>query len=458
MVIHRFIPSVFDSVSHFQDLSLIIQSALDAVDPRKSVERGMQLNEVQISINEIGKKKKGELIIACGAGKASAGMATGLFNILGEEITSGLVITKKLPGNFSELKKHRISIFLGDHPVPGNNSLDATKQLLTLLQPCSPRDLVICLISGGASALMAAPVNGISLEDIQSVTRTLLACGATINEINSVRKHLDRVKGGGLIRMVNGARIISLIISDVVGDPLSVIASGPTSPDPSTFFDAWQVFEKYRIVDHIPANITKVIREGMDGKILETLKENAPIFQRISNHIIANNTMAVDHAVQRARDLGYESIALGVPLTGEARDVGKILAEKICKISKVESIGGKGKIIIGGGETTVTKSGDGVGGRNLEVALGAVRVMDGVNNAAIITFATDGEDGPTDAAGAIVTGETYKDGLKLGMQPESFLANNNSYIYFNRLDSLIKTGSTGTNVMDLVFLYIPPSS
>jgi glycerate 2-kinase len=458
MVKNRFIPSSFYSVSHFQDISLIIQAALEAVDPIKSIERGVQLNDVQIFINGIGRKKNGGSIFACGAGKASAGMATGLLNILGERITSGFVITKKLPGDFLELKKHQISIFLGDHPVPGNNSVNATKQLITFLQICSPQDLVICLISGGASALMVAPVIGISLENIRSITRILLACGATINEINSVRKHLDRVKGGGLIRMVNGARIFSLIMSDVVGDPISVIASGPTSPDPSTFFDAWQVFEKYRIVDQIPADITHVIKDGMDGKLPETLKENAPVFRRTSNHIIANNTMAVDQAVQKAREFGYESEALGAPLTGEARDVGKMLAEMVCEISKGKSIGGKGKIFISGGETTVTKSGDGLGGRNLEVALGAVRPMDGVNNAAIITFATDGEDGPTDAAGAIVTGDTYRDGLKLGIQPESFLASNDSYHYFNRLDSLIKTGSTGTNVMDLAFLYIPPIS
>ncbi len=442
----------FHSVQRAQELSVIIQAALTAVDPCQAVERAIHIHNNQFNIAETGPIDLPDRVIVVGAGKASIDMAKGLVRILGSRISGGVVITKKLGSDISALPLANIEVTEGDHPIPGAKSMRATQKLIDVLKKCTPEDLVICLISGGASALMTAPMEGVSLADLRNLTKTLLASGAEIGEINAVRKHLDQVKGGGLVRMANGARVISLIISDVVGDSLTVIASGPTVPDFTTFQDAWRVIEKYRLTKEIPARIIKILYDGRVGKIQETLKKDAPIFQRVTNRVVANNFIAADHAVQKAKELGYDAKVFNNSLTGEARKVGTILAERLKASCQNIQPSSKGLLQVGGGETTVTLTGKGIGGRNLEVALGAVRSLDGIPDIALVTLATDGEDGPTDAAGAIVTGNTFGAGVRLGIWPETYLENNDSYTYFEKLDALVKTGSTGTNVMDLMFL------
>lgn len=440
-----------------RDVRKILQSSLEAVDASRVVRNCVNTKNGKIIICGKEFTSIGRRISAVGIGKASVGMMIGLKKALRHQTTGGIVIAKAQHPIDSFASIDDFEICYGDHPVPSAKSIAATKKVIGYLNQSNENDLVICLISGGASSLMTLPIDGVSLEDIQSTTKSLLESGATIQEINTIRKHLDQVKGGGLIKFSNGARIISLIISDVIGDPLSVIASGPTAPDTTTFKNAWKILEKYHLQKSIPSTIKNAIKNGLDGKIEETLKPGNPVFSKVDNRIIASNSLAVKAAIQKARELGYEASALEHCIMGEAREVGERLVWNWLKTSEEMPIAGKGRMLIGGGETTVTKTGNGLGGRNLEVALGAVTLLRGNRGKALITFTTDGEDGPTDAAGAIVTDTTYENGHHIGVIPNEYLGNNDSYHYFEKVGGLIKSGSTGTNVMDMVILYSVPA-
>lgn len=450
-----YLPEFIDE-SFTQDVRKILHSCINTVDATRVVKNYVKLvnSKIVIGDNEVS-SQRGK-ILAVGVGKAGFGMMKGLKEVVRDQLSGGLLITKTPHPGYHFTPEQNIAIRYGDHPFPGAKSIAATGDLLDFLKDCNENDLVICLISGGASSLMTSPIDGVSLEDIQSITKQLLSCGATIHEINTIRKHLDQVKGGGLIKFMNGAQIISLIISDVIGDPLSVIASGPTAPDTTTFKDADQILEKYHLQSSIPSTIKNALKNGINGKIEETLKPGDQVFSKVENLIIASNSLTVKAAIKMAIRLGYEASSLEHNIMGEARDVGAGLARKFLGRSAKIPIIGKGRFLIGGGETTVTKTGNGLGGRNLEVALGAVAELRGDRQKALITFATDGEDGPTDAAGAIVTNATYKNGMQIGVIPDAFLQNNDSYHYFEKVGGLIKTGSTGTNVMDLVLLYSSP--
>ena len=441
----------------------ILSASLEAVDPfeiiHKTIKRKgnfLQINNRSYPLIEF------EHIYLIGIGKASFTMASATAQILGKYITSGIVLVKDLPEESSTITKlsptemillDKISIIKAGHPIPNRQSLEGTQKIISLLSSTGSKDLIICLISGGGSALMSSPADEISLTDIQRLTKILLANGATIKEINTIRKHLDRVKGGRLAQAAYPARMVTLILSDVIDDPLDMIASGPTVPDPTTFHDVDNIIKKYQLDADLPASITRHIENGLAGNIIETPKPNNPVFENVDNFIIGNLYKAATAGFLQARKEGFNTLLLTTSLQGEAQYVGQFLATILKQIAKTGEPIPRPSCLIAGGETTVTIHGNGLGGRNLELALGAVDVLADLPNIALITLATDGDDGPTHAAGAIVTGDTKANATKQKMHTRDYLQRNDSYPFFKSLNSLIITGPTGTNVNDLFFLF-----
>ena len=314
----------------------------------------------------------------------------------------------------------------------------------------------MCLISGGGSALFVYPYNGITLEDKQISTDLLLKAGADINELNAVRKHISRVKGGRFVEIAYPAKVFALIISDVLGDKLDVIASGPTSPDRSTFQDALNVIDKYKLKAEIPGSVIDILNRGREGLVPETPKGGDPVFRTVKNTIIGNNQKVLDAAKDEAQALGFEAEIIASNISGEARDVGRWFAGRASEIRNALTLKKEKKqvCLISGGETTVTVRGSGKGGRNTELALGFAREIEDTQGITFLSAGTDGTDGPTDAAGAIVDGSTIGKAKSLGLNPDEYLANNDSYNFFKHIDSLFVTGPTGTNVMDVQILLI----
>ena len=364
---------------------------------------------------------------ALGLGKAACAMTSALAD--STRLTEALIITK----HAARLDFGPVTVIEGDHPIPGEASLAAGRAAREFVSRLGPRDLLICLVSGGGSALMAAPV--IPLPDLQALTSALLASGARIEEINTVRRHLDSLKGGGLAQAANGAQIVSLILSDVVGDAIEAIACGPTAPDPSTCQDAMAIVGRI-------SNSTYQFRE--------TLKPGAPLFRNVRNHIIASNETALRAAKKQAEAGGFFAEIIETEMQGEAREVGRRLAERLKETVRIRP---RPFCLLAGGETTVTLRGDGRGGRNQELVLGAVETLRGMQDILLLSIATDGEDGPTDAAGALATGESAQRAESLGMAAADYLSRNDAYSFFAKLDDLIKPGPSGTNVNDLVFLF-----
>jgi glycerate 2-kinase len=389
-------------------------------------------------------------VFIIGSGKASQAMASEAAAILGSYLTKGLIIVKHQDG---ALFDQRITVVNGGHPLPDQNSLESTQKVMQFVRGLHEDDLVITLLSGGASALMSLPVQGVTLADLQVLTRELLVCGATINEINCLRKHLDQVKGGRLAGLIYPAKLITLILSDVVGSPLDVIASGPATSDPSTYAEAIAVLKKYEMMNRVPASITSVLVNGDQGRLEETLKKDDQRLASVRNIIVGDNTLAAKAAVRQAQQEGYHSLLLTTYLQGEASQTGKWLASILKQVAASGDPQPRPCCLVCGGETTVTLKGQGKGGRNQEAALGAVEGLNGLENVALVTLATDGEDGPTDAAGAVVTGSTAGKARQAALSTRNALADNDSYTYFEKLGDLIKTGPTGTNVNDLVFLF-----
>ncbi len=430
-----------------------ILSALNTVNPKQAV-----LNNVKRRGNllVIGRYKFAltgyRNIYVLGGGKASGLMAEAIEEILGDKITSGVI--NVLKGTEKMVKTKKIKINGATHPIPGEEGVNSTKAMLEIARKAGKDDLIIVLISGGGSALMPCPADPVTLEDKKIVTNLLLKCGATINEINVVRKHLSEFKGGQLAKTAYPATLVNLIISDVVGDPLDIIASGPTVPDSSTFQDAYNVLKKYNLLNKIPENIKKRIQLGLSGKIEETPKPGDKIFRNVHNILIASNRTACIAAVKKARELGINSMLLSTYIEGEARHVGAVLAGLAKEIHNYDTPIKKPAVIVCGGETTVTVVGNGKGGRNQELALGSALKISGLNGIVIASVGTDGKDGTSDAAGAIVDGQTLKRAQKLGLDTTKYLANNNSYMFFKKLGDAIFTGTTGTNVNDLITIVV----
>jgi glycerate 2-kinase len=432
----------------------IFQAGLLAVDPYRAV--GLYTDKIR-SVYRDGNFKS---LLVAGFGKAACSMTNAMEDGLGDIIDKGIIITKygHMERQKSEVRsqKGKIKAFEAGHPVPDENGVKGTDEIIELLKGADENTLVACLISGGGSALLVSPCEGITLEEKQEITRMLLKAGADINDLNCVRKHISRVKGGRLAEIAYPASIMSLILSDVIGDRLDVIASGPTSPDSTTYDNALSVLKKYGIADKIPQSISDVLNNGPDGPVPDTPKEGNVIFRKIQNIIIGSNRTALDAAKQKAEGLGFDSEIISYELSGEAKDAAKWLAEEVRKRGSAEVQKNKKSLcLISGGETTVTVRGTGLGGRNMEFALAFAMEIEGINGVTLLSAGTDGTDGPTDAAGAIVDGETVKRAKAIGIGPEEYLNNNDSYNFFRKTEGLLVTGPTGTNVMDMqiVLLY-----
>lgn len=431
-----------------QSISRILQASIEAANPFKVIEHNLSICKEQL---KVGSKTfllyPTSRIVAVAIGKASISMAEAAQSILGNRIEKGVVVCKHRPDGCDFIGN--MEVMQGSHPVPDEKSITAAIRIEQMVSELSGEDIVLLLISGGGSALVCRPAEGITLQDMQAVTSALLKSGASINELNAVRKHLDMIKGGGLLKMAAPAQVAALVISDVVNSPLDVIASGPAVPDPSTFAEVKSILEKYVGLDAIPSAVLDRINKGCRGEVEETLKSDDPMAAKVSHTIAASNRVSAQAALKVALDEGFDAELLTCELVGEARLTGDHLADLL--ISK--QVKGKPWLGIAGGETTVKVKGNGLGGRNLEVALGAVRKLSGQSNCLVITQATDGEDGPTDAAGAFVTGETLKKASSLGMEPEAFLETNDAYRFFEKVGGLIVTGPSGTNVNDLNFVF-----
>jgi glycerate 2-kinase len=429
-----------------KDALAIFESGVKAVDPARAIK-----NHVRLEKNCLiaGKKKidlsRFDRISVIGAGKASASMARAMEEILDKRLFYGLVNTKY--GHSVPLK--RVQVIEAGHPVPDEEGFRGARQIVQILERTDEKDLIFFLISGGGSALLPYPAEGITLEDKQTVTRILLEVGASIHEINALRKHLSLVKGGRLARLAFPSTLVSLILSDVIGDDLDSIASGPTVPDHSTFDDCLNILEKYRIFDRIPPAVAEIFRKGARGEIEETPKPGNPVFERTQNLIIGSNIMAVEAAAKKAEKLGYNTLILSTFIAGETRDVAGVHAAIAREILSSGNPLKRPACVLSGGETTVTICGKGKGGRNQEFSLAAALDINGLENIVVLSAGTDGTDGPTDAAGAIAEGATVSRARKLGMDPGHYLRENDSYNFFKALGDLIVTGPTNTNVMDL---------
>ena len=429
----------------------IFNAGIKAVDPAGCVDRHIQLaaGDLRVGGTSYSLGTVGKLYLI-GAGKASAAMARSAEGVLGDRIDAGLVITKYDHG----MPLQHCRAMEAGHPVPDENGVRATAALLDLVATAGPDDLILCMLSGGGSALTPAPVDGISLADKQETTRLLLACGATIHEINTIRKHLSRIKGGQLCRHASGARIVSLILSDVIGDNLDIIASGATAPDPGAFGDCIEILRRYGLSDRIPEPVRHHLSEGAKGQIDETPKPGDPIFARVDNRIIGSISDALWAAEKESRRQGFTPLVLSSMIQGEAGDVAKVL----CAVAKEVRRSGRPvpapACLLSGGETTVTIRGDGLGGRNMELALAAGLQLSGDSRTMLLSAGTDGSDGPTDAAGAFADGSTVARAEALGISALRCLANNDAYRFFHPLGDLLVTGPTRTNVMDLQILLV----
>jgi hydroxypyruvate reductase len=424
----------------------IFGAAVQAVDPAAAIHRHMKREGTRLTIGgEVLDLAAVRQIVVVGLGKAGASMAGAVEEILGERIQRGVVVTKY--GHVQPMKT--IRLHEAGHPVPDEAGIAGAQAILDCVKGLGPEDLVLVLISGGGSALTPAPVEGISLAEKQALTKALLACGADIREMNMLRKHISRIKGGQLARAAQPAQVRTLILSDIVGDPLDAIASGPTVPDPTTYADALGILDKYRIRQEIPIGILAHLEAGAAGKVSETPKPTDPLFARVKSLMVANNIQALEAAKAEAQRLGLRAMILSSFIEGETRDVARMHAALALEVRASGNPVRPPVCFITGGETTVTLKGKGKGGRNQEFVLAAALDITGLRDVVVLSAGTDGTDGPTDAAGAIAGGDTVERAVAAGLKPRAALDGNDAYPFFERLSDLIITGPTRTNVMDV---------
>ena len=423
---------------------------MNAANPATCIRKFLQLRDDVLIAGGKEMEIHGRLIVI-GAGKPSAKMAQVVEETLGSHITDGLIVTKY--GHALPLR--RMKLVEAGHPIPDTAGIRAVHDIRELLRGLTKEDIVLVLISGGGSALWPAPAEGITLEEKQEVTQLLLRAGATIRELNAVRKHLSDIKGGQLAKWAAPAGVISLIMSDVIGDPLDFIGSGPTAPDTTSFSDAFAIIQKYGL--DVPEAVQERFQEGARGNIPDTPKPGDPVFKNVDNYVIANNRLLVDAAVDKARELQFNTLILGTEVEGEAKDVGRFLAAITRETARTGNPIKPPACILAAGETTVTVRGHGVGGRNQEMALAwaismAARPFSG--QACFASVATDGTDGPTTAAGGLVDPFTCSRAIELGLMPQKFLRANDSSNFLKTTGDLIVTGPTQTNLMDLQILLV----
>jgi hydroxypyruvate reductase len=429
----------------------IFSKAVSAVDPVQKLKDTVRIRGDQLLIKtEEGSEKSFHLdrfknIFLTGAGKASASMALAMEQIFGDRITQGIITAKY--GHTLPLKK--TNIVEAGHPIPDQKGFEGARKIQTLLKASGSGDLVIFLLSGGGSALLPLPAGGITLEEKQQVTQLLLDCGADIAEINTIRKHISQIKGGWLARWAYPSTVIGFILSDVVGDPLDVIGSGPTVPDPSTYEDAWGILRKFDLINKVPASIQKHLSMGREGKVEETPKPGERVFEKVYHMIIGSNIIALRSAEREASSLGLHTVILSSSIVGDTREAARFHSAIAKEVLSSGHPLPKPACIISGGETTVTIKGSGLGGRNQEFALAAALEIGGSEKIVLLSGGTDGTDGPTDAAGALADHTTIERARAMGLNPKAHLENNDSYTLFKRLGDLLITGPTHTNVMDV---------
>ncbi len=447
-----------------ETLLLLVRAALEAVSPDGAVLRHLYLEGSRLNVVLPGSRRELEYdldrfrrVRVLGAGKGAAPMTEALENLLGERISDGLIVVKYDHTG----KLHRVRQKEAAHPVPDRAGVEATRELLDLARRSEDTDLVLCVFTGGASALTPALAGGLSLGDLQQVTSRLLACGADIHEINSLRKHLSVFSGGNLARTVAPATLLGLFVSDVIGDNLDVIASGPTVPDPTSYRDALGVLDAHHLREEVPSAILHHLKEGAAGRLSETPKPGDPVFNRASNLLVATNRQALDAAAEKAREQGFVPRVLTTELRGEAREVaGALVAEALREQARMRP-GDRPLCLLAGGETTVTLRGSGRGGRNQEMALAALIALEQASGIHMVCVGTDGTDGPTDAAGGFASGgdlarlaasapEQGAEGARAALDA------NDSYTFLERSGLLLRTGPTRTNVMDLVIILLEP--
>ncbi|MCG8603815.1 glycerate kinase [bacterium] len=429
----------------------IFQSGLQAADPKKAVHRFVQREGQTLEVH--GQRyhlEDFENIYVVGGGKAGASMSMAIEEILGDRLSGGIINVKY--GHTESLKVVKTNE--ADHPVPDEAGMKGTHQIVQLLRTTGPNDLIICLISGGGSALLPLPVDGVSLREKQEITKRLLACGANINQMNAVRKHISQIKGGQLARVAYPSPLVTLMLSDVIGNYLDVIASGPTVPDTSTFQEVKDLMGHFKIWNDLPDSVRSHIAKGLSGEIEETPKEGDEIFSKTQNVIVGSNIQAVLAAEAHAKSLGYHTLVLSSFIEGETKEVARVHAAIAKEILQTDHPITKPACVVTGGETTVTIRGDGKGGRNQEFALAAALDIAGLESVVVLSGGTDGTDGPTDAAGALCDGETIRRAEEKQLSPLEHLMNNDAYPFFQKLDDLIITGPTNTNVMDLRLILV----
>jgi glycerate 2-kinase len=433
------------------DARVIFEAGLAASDPMLLVGRSLQLDgEILHAGERLYDLAKHSNLYVVGAGKATARMALAVEALLGERIAGGIVIVKR--GHMVPLKK--LEVVEAGHPIPDQAGINATEAIIQLVRRTQKTDLILCLVSGGASALLSCPVAGLSLQDKQQTTQALLNCGARIQEVNAIRKHISRVKGGRFAELAYPSTVLSLILSDVIDDSMDNIGSGPTAPDSSTFADCLSIIDRYRVGGMIPVAVRSILKKGAAGEIVDTPKAGDPIFQKVQNLLIGNNQLALVAAKEKAEALGYNTLVLSGSIEGEAR---KVAIDHVVMARDVLSSSGPIRppaCIISGGETTVAIRGDGLGGRNQEFALAAAIEIDVLEGVVVLSGGTDGTDGPTDAAGGIVDWTTVQRARDKGFDARSYLERNDSYPFLKTVGDLLITGPTLTNVMDLRLVLI----
>lgn len=426
----------------------IVEYGLESADPYRAILSSIRVGDGVVHVKNL-EIRIGGRVHVIGFGKASKKMASALHDVLNRCIVGGIVISPEDPGFIGP-----IEVAKGDHPIPSINTLKSSQKLLEYLQSSvGEDDVVFVLISGGGSALFEVPENGVALDDIGRLTRELMKRGADIFELNAVRKRFSKTKGGKLLRYIKAKTIVSIIISDVVGDRLDTIASGPTAPDETSYRDVYNILTKYGLWSEMPDRMRSVVEAGLSGEIPDTPKPGDPIFSKVYNVIVASNAIALESMARKAEDYGFKPLVLTSMIEGEAREIGRALASIIKNIEFYSKPIEKPAALLAGGETVVTVKGGGVGGRNQELCLSLAISIRGLN-AVAVCMGSDGIDGVSPAAGAIVDGSTVDEGYRAGLDPVKHLGSNDSYGYFSKIGRAIITGYTGTNVNDLFLALI----
>ncbi len=454
----------------------VLDAALDAVDPFAAVQNLLQRQSETLTVADPSARapaltynlRRYRRIFVVAAGKAAVPMSSAVESLLHDRISSGLAVTKyhhAQPADPSSATPSHIRIVEAGHPIPDESGALAGKEMLALVEQADADDLVIALLSGGGSALLVAPAGettdntghthpALTLSDLQAMTDALLACGATINEMNCLRKHTSAVKGGQLARSAAPATLLTLALSDVIGSPLDVIASGPTVPDVSTWADAWAIVEKYSLTTALPAAIRNRLQAGLAGDIPDTPKPGDPVFADSNTLIVADNRTAANAALGKATELGYNTMLLSTYVEGEAAEVAKVLVGLGREVQDSGLPAPAPACLILGGETTVSLGDNpGQGGRNQELALAAALALQNLPGLTIVSLATDGTDGPTDSAGGIADSGTLARGKDAGLSAADHLRRHDAYPYLRSAADLLLTGPTQTNVNDLLFVF-----